>query len=116
MMILTRNEDVRFVRSGTRSRPLSLLLGSRLPPAPSHRGVLAEWSDPGLVEPRGVAVAGRSRAPVVNGLHRQGEVINDLTKIHSSRLRRSGMLNRRIHGLDRLSPGQNHPNPSSPSA
>jgi hypothetical protein len=40
---------------------------------------------PGLVEPRGVAVAGCLWAPVVNDLHRQGEVTNDLAKIHDSK-------------------------------
>jgi hypothetical protein len=35
-----------------------------------HRSFLAERPDPGLVEPRAIAMAGRSRAPVVNDLHR----------------------------------------------
>jgi hypothetical protein len=101
---------VAWVASFPRSRVDARVCCLHLCQSHGHRGVLAEWSDPGLVEPRGVAVAGGLWALVVNDLHRQGEVAHDLTKIHGSKTTALGQarspnprIKRRAHRLSKPS-------------
>ena len=47
-----------------------------------HRSVLAERADSRLVKPGRIAVAGRLRAAMIDSFHGEGEVTNDLVKIH----------------------------------
>lgn len=52
-------------------------------------------------------MAGRLWAPVVSDLHRQGEVANDLNKIHGTRLWAGSNARSRTNGLsDGLSGGE----------
>jgi hypothetical protein len=49
-----------------------------------HRCVLAERTDSWLVKPGRIAMARRLRAAVIDRLHGEGEVTNDLAKVHQS--------------------------------